>query len=277
MPINRRQFLAASSLFAIAAQAQTKASDAPLDEVPFVVTPPRVVERMLQMAEITRDDRLIDLGSGDGRIVIAAALRGARAVGLEIDPALIKKSRSLAQAAGVAARTKFHIQDLFEADFSAYTVVTMYLLPEYNLKLRPKLLAQLKPGARVLSHDWDMGDWQPDETLTVAAPTKTLGLDRAHRVFLWVIPAQIAGRWIVSVDALPPVTFDLTQRDQIISGAASRGTLRALALRGTEVILIWNDGARTWRLVGRANGDAITGSAGGIGEEQGSAKWRARR
>jgi SAM-dependent methyltransferase len=281
MHLTRRQFLAVSSALAASANrthAQPKGGPEPLDEVPFVVTPARAVERMLQMAELTAQDRLIDLGSGDGRIVIAAARRGARAVGLEIDPGLIAKSRALADAAGVGARTQFLTQDLFEANFSAFSVVTMYLLPEYNLKLRPKLLAQLKPGARVLSHEWDMGDWQPDETLTIAAPAKTLGLDRVHRLYLWIIPAQISGHWTITAPAIDaPVTFNFSQNLQKLTGTASRGEITALALRGTELTLMWRDGARHWRLVGQIAGNSIKGTMGSIAQEIGTQPWSATR
>ena len=192
------RFLGLAFLFTVVrAFAQTHLEARPTEEVPFVVTPPHVVERMLQLAEVKPTDRLVDLGSGDGRIVIAAAQRGAFGRGLEIDDSLVKLSKESAKTLGVESRTQFLNQDIFEANYSEYSVVTMYLLPEFNLKLRPKLLKELKPGARIVSHEWDMGDWSADELLSVRAPTKPLGNDKAHRVYLWIVPAHIAGSWQV--------------------------------------------------------------------------------
>jgi len=148
--------------------------------VPFVPSPTEVVEKMLDMGGVKSGDLVYDLGSGDGRIVIAAALRGAQAIGFEIDGDLIAASRANIQKAGVQARAEIRGQDLLTVNFSAATVVTMYLFPDVNLKLRPKLLAQLKPGARVLSHAFDMGDWPADKQAQV------LG----RNIYLWTIPAK---------------------------------------------------------------------------------------
>jgi ribosomal protein L11 methylase PrmA len=137
-----------------------------------VPTPPEVVEAMLKLANVTKNDVLYDLGSGDGRIVIAAAQKfGARGVGVDIDPALVKQARENAQKAGVSDRVKFLEQDLFTANISEATVVTLYLLPDINLKLRPKLFKELKPGTRIVSHSFDMGDWQPDKTVDINGRT----------------------------------------------------------------------------------------------------------
>jgi hypothetical protein len=168
---------------------------AAMDEVPFVVTPDNVTLAMLQLAKVTSEDYLIDLGSGDGRIVILAAKRfGARGLGIEIVQDLVEQSRASARKAGVGSRALFRAQDLFETDLSPASVVTLYLLPEVNLALRPKLL-RLRPGTRVVSHDWDMGDWVPDRTLTVDAPEKIIGLEKKSKVHLWVVPARLEGAW----------------------------------------------------------------------------------
>ncbi len=165
------------------------------EEVPFITTPDRVTLAMLQIARVGRQDRLIDLGSGDGRIVITAARRfGAAGLGVEIVPDLVQRSRDAARQAGVADRATFREQDLFKTDLSQATVITMYLLPEVNLQLRPALLA-LKPGTRVVSHDWDMGDWPPDRTLTLEVPEKAIGREKRSRVHLWWVPAPVAGAW----------------------------------------------------------------------------------
>jgi SAM-dependent methyltransferase len=168
---------------------------AALEEVPFVVTPDNVTLEMLQLAGVGPDDYVMDLGSGDGRIVILAAKRfGARGLGVEIDPRLIAKSRENARAAGVEGRASFREQDLFATDLSPASVVTMYLLPEVNLHLRPRILT-LRPGTRIVSHDWDMGDWKPDKTVVVEAPDKMIGLEKASHVHLWIVPARVQGDW----------------------------------------------------------------------------------
>jgi SAM-dependent methyltransferase len=148
-------------------------------------TPPAIVDAMLELASVGDHDTLYDLGSGDGRIVIAAARRGARAVGVEIDRELVDRARRNAEAAGVAARTRFVQQDLFETDIRAATVVTLYLLPEVNLALRPKLLRDLQPGARIVSHSHDMGDWPPETTRELTDEEGT-----QHRIHLWTLPPR---------------------------------------------------------------------------------------
>ena len=159
-------------------------------DVPFVVTPDHVTRAMLELAGVKPGDFVIDLGSGDGRIVITAAkLHGARGLGVEIVPDLVDKSRDNARKAGVADRVEFRVQDLFATDLSPATVVTMYLLPEVNLQLRPRLQA-LKPGTRIVSHDWDMGDWKPDRVLTIDVPDKPYGREKLSRLYLWTIPPR---------------------------------------------------------------------------------------
>jgi Methyltransferase domain len=158
-------------------------STPPLD-VPYVPTPEPVVAQMLKMAKIRRGDVVYDLGSGDGRIVITAARQfGTRGVGFDIDPARIREANDNAEKAGVSDKVTFVQEDIFKADIRPATVVTLYLLPDINLKLRPKLLRDLRPGTRVVSHNYDMGDWKPLETarLTVSGSE--------HTVYFWVVPA----------------------------------------------------------------------------------------
>jgi SAM-dependent methyltransferase len=165
------------------------------DEVPFITTPDAVTLAMLQLAGVTAADHVIDLGSGDGRIVITAARRfGASGLGVEIVPDLVQQSRANAAAAGVADKAQFRVQDLFATDLAAATVITMYLLPEVNLQLRPRLLA-LAAGTRIVSHDWDLGDWLPDRSLTLDVPEKAIGRDKRSTVHLWTVPAALAGEW----------------------------------------------------------------------------------
>lgn len=163
------------------------------DEVPFITTPDNITIAMLEVAGVGKSDYVIDLGSGDGRIVITAAKRfGARGLGVELVADLVRQSRESAAKAGVAARAKFVEMDLFKADLSPATVITMYLLPEVNLQLRPRLLC-LKPGTRIVSHDWDMGDWKPEKMLTLPAPDKIIGLKKESKVYLWRVPERAAG------------------------------------------------------------------------------------
>jgi len=148
--------------------------------VPFVPTPQEVVDKMIDLAGVNKGDTVYDLGSGDGRIVITAAKKGARAVGFEIDPDLVKESRENINKAGVQQLAEIRHQDILTVDLSAASVITMYLLPDVNLKLKPNILSQLKPGSRVVSHAFDMGDWKPDKTERINGRT----------VYLWTIPAK---------------------------------------------------------------------------------------
>ena len=151
-------------------------------DVPFVVSPEKTVEGMLELAGVTESDTVYDLGSGDGRIPITAAKQhGARGVGIEIKPDLVQRARKRAKLAGVSDRVEFRRQDLFEADFSDATVVTMYLFPEVNLRLRPMLFEQLDPGTRVVSHSFDMNGWAPDSTVSVDGDV----------LYLWTLPEEI--------------------------------------------------------------------------------------
>jgi len=199
------------------------------DEVPFVTTPDAVTLAMLELAAVGAGDHVVDLGSGDGRIVITAARRfGASGLGVEIVPELVRTSRERAVAAGVQGRVDFREQDLFRTDLAAATVVTMYLLPEVNLQLRPRLLA-LAPGTRIVSHDWDLGDWTPDRTVTIDVPDKALGRDKFSRVHLWVVPASVHGLWCAEGASL-----EIVQRFQRFSATLARpgGAAPALVFDG---------------------------------------------
>jgi ribosomal protein L11 methylase PrmA len=174
------RLIAALALALLAAAAPAEQPPVYVD-VPYVPTPETVVSAMLRLAQVKKGDVLYDLGSGDGRIVIAAARRyGIRAVGIDIDPRRIAEANAKAREAGVANRVRFIRQDLFDADFSEATVVTLYLLPRLNLKLRPKLLAELRPGTRIVSHGFDMGDWKPERVVEVGNNT----------IYLWVVPPR---------------------------------------------------------------------------------------
>jgi SAM-dependent methyltransferase len=228
------------------------ANAAAVEEVPFVTSPDNVTLEMLSIAGVKRGDRVLDLGSGDGRIVILAAKRfGATGLGVEIDPALVRLSNTHAQSAGVSQRAEFREQDLFKTDLSSATVITMYLLTEVNLQLRPALLA-LKPGTRVVSHDWDMGDWTPDRTTVLPVPDKKVGLEKSSKVHLWVVPARLDGLWCGTALG---TTVRFAQRYQMISGTlAVRDRSRVLVgqIDGTEVRAL---GGRRGALVLQARGD----------------------
>ena len=211
----------------------------------FVVSPDAVVERMLHLAQPKAGDRLVDLGSGDGRIVIEAAKRfGAHGLGVDIDPRLVELARTNAERAGVQTLTRFEIQDLFETDLRGVNVVTMYLLPEVNLQLLPRLLAQLKPGARIVSHDYDLGpSWPFDEMIELPLAEKMVGRRGRSRVFLWVVPAEARGKWQFELpDFGGRWQFDVAQEYQMLEVDARAGAesmvVRGARLRGEEIRLV---------------------------------------
>jgi SAM-dependent methyltransferase len=231
-------------------------------DVVFVPTPRETVDRMLQVTEVGAKDFVIDLGSGDGRIAIAAGRIGARALGVDLDPARIRDAELNAQRAGVTDRVSFRQQNLFETDLSPATVLTMYLLPSINVKLRPKILA-LRPGTRVVSHDFTMGDWKSDLTET-----------ENWRIHMWIVPARVAGKWQLRAGN-SDVTLTINQTYQEFQGMASADG-RATPLRNTklragniEFTVDLNGQAATLR--GAVNGDRMQGrsSAG--------AEWIATR
>jgi hypothetical protein len=155
-------------------------------DVPYVPTPQAVVDKMIEMGQVNGQDVLYDLGSGDGRIPITAARKfGTRGVGIDIDPARIKEANENARKAGVSDRVQFLQQDLFKTDLRKATVVMLYLLPDVNLRLRPTLLRDLKPGTRIVSHEFNMGDWKPEQMVEVQGP------NREHTVYLWIVPEQV--------------------------------------------------------------------------------------
>jgi SAM-dependent methyltransferase len=225
------------------------------DEVPFITTPDHVTVAMLEIAGVGAADVVYDLGSGDGRIVITAARRfGARGLGVEIVPELVDKSRAHARLAAVADRATFRQQDLFATDLGPASVITMYLLPEVNLQLRPRLLA-LKPGTRIVSHDWDMGDWPPDRTLTLAVPDKVVGREKLSRVHLWTVPARLAGRWCASGDALLTIEQHYQQVNAALERAAERHSYNG-RIDGRRLRLI---GAAAPELAFDFSGDQLAG------------------
>jgi SAM-dependent methyltransferase len=254
--------------------------------VPYVQTPMEIVERMLRMAEVKKDDYVIDLGSGDGRIVIEAAKRGARGLGVDIDPNLVRHATENAKKAGVEDKAQFLARDIFDTDLSPATVVTMYLLPEFNVKLLPRLLA-LKPGTRIVSHDGGIGDWPADETLEMRAPEKTVGVGGVSRVELWIVPVDAAGTWTSDLPAHGGKwKLQIKQKFQVLDiDAAAQGRdllVRASRLRGEEikVILTGIVNGRAWHhyFVGAVKDDRISGELTvSDGNNKRSFPWTATR
>jgi len=203
-------------------------------DVPYVPTPEKVITEMLRMAEVGKDDVIYDLGCGDGRIVIQAAKElGCRGVGVDINPQRIKESRENAVKAGVEKRVEFILMDLFEADISQSTVVTLYLLSSVNLRLRPKLLRELKPGTRVVSHDFGMAEWKPDESTIIEEKFDNyIPFDNSrlienfwdkHNVYLWIIPANVTGVWnwtLPAISGKKQYMMELDQTFQEVEGKA---------------------------------------------------------
>ncbi|MDQ5848573.1 MAG: class I SAM-dependent methyltransferase [Pseudomonadota bacterium] len=254
--------------------------------VPYVVTPMEIVERMLRMAEVRKDDYVIDLGSGDGRIIIEAAKRGARGLGVDLDPSLVKHATENAHKAGVADRARFLVKDIFETDLSSASVVTMYLLPDFNAKLLPRLL-KLKPGTRIVSHDGGIGDWPADEKLEMRAPEKPVGVGGVSTVELWIVPADAKGSWTSDLPAHGGKwVFQMRQKFQVLDiNASAEGRdllVRNSRLRGEEIKIVVTGivGKRAWHhlFVGTIQDDRITGEVSvSDGNEKRTFPWTAIR
>ena len=231
-------------------------------DVIWVPTSLALVNKMLDTARVTAEDFVIDLGSGDGRTVITAAKRGAKAMGIEYNPDMVALSQRNAAKEGVTDRVTFVKADLFESDFSRATVITMFLLSEINLRLRPKIL-EMKPGTRVVSNTFDMGDWTPDENIQ-AYP----GCERYCSGYFWVVPAKVEGTW-----KLPQGDLTLKQTYQMISGTLRSGKTTTQVqgrLNGGQIRFT----AGSMEFAGRVNGDAIEGTSKPLVKET---PWRATR
>jgi hypothetical protein len=237
------------------------------DEVPYETTPAVVVDAMLSIAEVGEKDVLFDLGSGDGRIVIAAARKfRTRGVGIEYDGTLVTLSREIAAREGVPDRVEFLQQDIFASDFRSATVLTMYLLPEMNLDLRPRILFELRPGTRVVSHDWDMGDW------VIPTSGKEVWPLTESRVYLWIVPARVAGYWrgsLVGPEGEDPVVIEFAQRFQNTTANVwlRRWTMTGSgSIRGTGLSLLldrssWKPGSKPLKFTLRVDEGRIEGEA----------------
>lgn len=253
---------------------------------PYVPTPNEIVNEMLKLADVRPGDYLIDLGSGDGRIVITAAEKfGARGFGVDIDPELVKHANDMAAKAGVADRARFEQRDLFQMPLREATVLTLYLLPGIVTQLVPKIFAEMRPGARVVSHDYPLSPWMPDRHLNLDVPEKMHISGTTRTVlYLYTVPAQIGGEWRLELPAMlarGPARLAIKQEPFRVSGTAVVGgasaTLQKLVVRGEQVMFaIPGLGGRKQALqfTGKAQGDAIEGTVALPG---GAAPWRATR
>lgn len=227
-------------------------------DVPYVPTPQPVVDSMLELAEVEPGDYVIDLGSGDGRIVISAAKLGATGHGVDLNPERISEARENARSSGVNDRVMFLEKNIFETDVSQASVVTMYLLSSVNLKLRPRLFEMLRPGARVVSHSFDMGDWEPDSSQTVDS-----SIGRGHSIYLWIMPAQAEGTWSWNVED-QPFTLTVNQQYQEIDLTleSENGTLKTVhnVLRGKRISFLADNEDNHYVYSGSIEGDSITGT-----------------
>jgi precorrin-6B methylase 2 len=256
------------------ASAQGKYWSSTVDlDVPYVPTPESVVKRMLDIANVGAKDYLIDLGSGDGRIPVTAARDlGARGMGVDLDPDRIKEANENAKAQGVTDKVKFLQQDLFKTEIKDATVLTMYLLPEVNMKLRPRILDELRPGTRIVSHAFHMEDWKPDEEADV----------NGRHVYFWIVPAKVNGEWKFSGGDAGAMTVHITQEFQQISGVATLNgkklPLKDALLRGDQIQFTVDveNGPRTFS--GRVQGNRIV--PGSVIENRGApgaTSWQATK
>lgn len=242
--------------FFIIISSQTELSAQDLD-VPYVPTPENVVERMLDLADVKSSDYVVDLGSGDGRIVIAAAKRGASGHGIDLDPKRIAEARENAVKQGVDNQIMFMEEDIFDTDFSEASVITMYLLPSVNKKLRPKLLDDLQPGTQVVSHSFDMGSWQADKKIVVR------NNGSSHEIYYWIIPAKVDGDWTWNYNNTE-FTLSINQRfQQIVANITTdedeRLDIIQAKLEGKRINIRAKNDDQFYILNGRVEGDNIYG------------------
>jgi hypothetical protein len=277
MILRRRELLLGALGFLAVRSALAQDEQKPA--VPYVATPQVTVDEMLRLAGVGPEDFVIDLGSGDGRIVVTAAKKfGARGLGVDIDWRLVAQAEENARQAGVADRAKFVEQDLFLTELGQASVITTYLLPFVMLKLRPRLL-ELKPGTRIVSHDFDFGDWRPDRKTSIR-----------KNVFLWIVPARVAGRWRARLD-LPPIErlleLEVTQRYQEVSAHARLNGVPApvwdMAISGDRLSFVVvdstdRDDEASLYFEGRVAGDVMEGElTRGVGAARRVARWSAAR
>lgn len=248
---------------------------------PYVPTPNVVVESMLGLANVSARDHVIDLGSGDGVIVITAAhQRKASGYGVDIDEELVRLSNQRAKSLGIDGRVLFEAKDIFKTDVSKATVVTLYLLPEFMQRLRPKLFNELRPGTRIVSHDYHFEQWMHDDELTFDVPEKEFVSGAPHAtLYLWIVPAKIGGAWRMQIDGGDGYDLTLQQSYQRLMGSVEgRGGKAGLLepkIHGAELSFLMLLGADHRQFTGRVDGDRIEGTANLGGGR--IVRWRATR
>jgi hypothetical protein len=257
-----------------------------LSKLPYVPTPQIVVDEMLKMASVTAKDFVIDLGSGDGRVIITAAQKfKASGLGVDIDARLVELANKQAKAEGVADRAKFIEQDMFKTDLAKATVVTLYVLPDFMEKLRPKLVSELKPGSRIVAHDYYMSGWYPDRqfSLTVPEKVKANGTDKAH-LYLWIVPSVVGGDWRMEFDPggsrRQLIVLSVEQQYQMLNASAGNilGQMKIenTRLRCEEINFDLTIGANLYRFIGKVSGNKMEGTAVTPGNKQ-PVVWRANK
>ena len=283
-----KRMMGAWLVLALAMPWQLHAEERGVGDVVYVPTPQVVVDEMLRMAKVGPNDFIIDLGSGDGRMVITAVKKfGARGFGVDLSDDLLRESNGYALVEGITDRARFIKENLFETDLSKATVITTYLLPEMNEKLRPKIL-NLKPGTRVAAHDYHMGVWQPDEQKELIVPEKKVGNAGRSFVYLWVVPAKIGGRWQAQIKSpvhTGALELDFSQRYQKLDGTAKTGSqqlsLVVPKIESDQLSFAFfskpGDNATRHQFTGTVNGDTIDGMVKvGDGAAQQQLPWSAK-
>jgi hypothetical protein len=284
--VRRRQVLVALGALPLARYAQAVDIEVQRTGGPYVPTPQVVVDEMLRMGKVGANDFLVDLGSGDGIIVLTAAQKlKARGFGVDIDPELVKLSNAEAKKRGVADRASFHVQDVHKTDLTKATVVTLYLLPGMMMDLRSKIFGEPKPGTRVVSHDYSFGDeWRPDDQFTWDVPEKEKvnGVPRAT-VYLWIVPAKVSGRWRVNVAAPESGQYDVTlkQTFQNLEGTATGGGSKGVRIShsrlvGEEISFALPAGGDYHLFKGKVAGGTMDGAVQ-LAHGKGTARWTAQR
>ncbi|HSK31563.1 MAG TPA: class I SAM-dependent methyltransferase [Candidatus Limnocylindria bacterium] len=269
-PLKSQRFLALLAIWLILVWT-SEGHAQELSKLPYVPTPQIVVDEMLKLASVNAKDFVIDLGSGDGRMIITAGRNfKASGLGVDIDARLVDLANKQAKTAGVDGHVRFVQQDMFKTDVSPATVVTLYVLPDFMEKLRPKLLSELKPGSRIVAHDYHMSGWYPDRQITLTVPEKVEanGTDKAY-IYLWIVPSVVAGDWRMDFtppgSVPPPTALSFNQQYQMLSGsAASKGGLLKIdnpILNGSDIEFFVTLGPNYYRFTGKIDGDKMEGTA----------------
>ena len=279
--IARFSTLLAAAIGALLFAASTHAGELERTGGPYVPTPQIVVDEMLRFGNVGAKDFIVDLGSGDGVIVLTAATRyKARGFGVDIDAELVKQSNAEARRLGIAERASFQVQDVFKTDLSKASVITLYLLPGMMINLRSKIFLEAKPGTRVVSHDYHFDEWRADDSITFDVPEKEKinGVPKAT-VWLWIVPEKVGGRWSVDIEGGEHYDVNLRQQYQELTGGANAQgkavRVSSARLRGADVQFALGDGAARRMFKGTASADSMQGTVDLGGGR--TAKWTAKR